>query len=113
LVPEGRQGAGCRKLAVASNNGTAVVQILAVGQEQGPKMIAVLAHRLAVEEDAVEHRLAAAADRLAVVAHRVAAEAHDVVEIGIAHQVELYTTPQQATSFVKDGEEHQQLDVLS
>jgi hypothetical protein len=65
LVPEGRQVAGCRKLAVAGNNGTAAVQILAAAQEQGPAMIAVLAHSLAVEADAAEHRLAAALRSLA------------------------------------------------
>jgi hypothetical protein len=65
LVPEGRQVTGCRKLAVAGNNGTAVVQILAATQEQGPAMIDVLAHSLAVEADAAEHRLAAALRSLA------------------------------------------------
>jgi hypothetical protein len=68
---------------------------------------------LAAEADAAEHRLAATADRLAVVAHMVAVEAHAVVEIGIAHQVELYTTPQQAASFAKDEEEHRRPDVWS
>ncbi len=97
MLPEGRQVAGCtsRKLAVAGNDGTVLVQILAAAQEQGPKMIDVLAHSLAVEADAAEHRLAAAANRVAVVAHRVAAEAHAVVAIRIAHRVKLYT-PQQA-----------------
>jgi hypothetical protein len=112
LVPEGRQVAGCRKLVVAGNNGTAAVQILAAAQEQGPKTIAVLAHSLAVvEADGAEHRLAAWADRLAVVAHRVAVEAHAVVEVGIAHRVELYTKAQQTASFAKDEEEHRWSDV--
>jgi hypothetical protein len=86
---------GGRLLDVGSWRLMVIMGLLAAAQEQGPKMIAVLAHSLAVEADAAEHRLAAEADRLAVMAHRVAAEAHAVVEIGIAHRVELYT-PQQA-----------------